>query len=382
MIPTSRTGDGRTKVVLVNHTDKVRPEVNKLSRKLPPKEFAVTVVLPNRCQETLTRYEGVEYRFYRAWFVPNIRYTLPHPSFRSVLADELQDASVLHIIGYSYVPCVVSAVVANGFDVNTVVTVDAFPGVSWSYGNRFVDLVAKAYTLTLGNLVFSMADRVVGLGEYLRDDLERFTRDHSKISIIPNGVDTDRFSRAKRDRGATTKLLYVGRLDTVKGVPYLLRAFAGLLEDGGEYELTVVGDGSRRADAEELCRSLGISDAVSFEGWQSNVHEYYRDSDVFVLPSLSEGLPTVIMEAQAYGLPVVSTDVGGAREMVRGGHVVPKRDSDALRAAIEDVASDDLEKLGEVAREHVKANFSLERMVSAYEKLYRETGGRQVVEAE
>lgn len=394
MITASTTADSRKTVVLVNHTDKVRPEIDKLSRRLPQDEFEVVVVLPEQSRSTLDEYEGVTYRFYDAMFVPNIRYTIPTPSFYPLLEAELPDADVVHVIGYSYLPCLISVATAAKFGVQTVVTVDVFPGVSWSYGHRFVDLVAKTYTHTLGRLTFSLADRVVGLGEYIRDDLERFVDDPSKIEIVPNGIDTDRFSPGSElaatssssnprkttpssGEGNVTQLLYVGRLDTVKGVPYLLDAFESLSNGSREYRLTIVGDGSRKADYEKQCRNLGIADAVSFEGWQSNVSPYYQSSDIFVLPSLSEGQPTVLMEAQASGLPVVSTDVGSARELVKAGRVVPKKDSAALSAAIEEVAKSDLTALAEQARRHIVANFSLDRMVEEYIRLYRDAAPKR-----
>lgn len=370
--------DGRTTVVLLNHTDKLRPEVDKLSRTLPREEFEVVVVLPERSRETLDPYDGVEYRFYEAQFVPYIRYTLPGASFHSLLTETFRDADVVHVIGYAYLPCIAATAVASRFDVESIVTVDAFPGISWTYGNRLVDLVAATYTHTLGRATFALADRVIGLGEYLREDLRRFTDDPAKIGVVPNGVDTDRYTTANRESPPSsgpddpTELLYVGRLDTVKGVPYLLKAMAKLREEPTEYRLTIVGDGSHREDHEALCASLGIAEQVSFEGWQSDVHPYYERADVFVLPSLSEGLPTVLMEAQATGLPVVSTDVGGVRELVGAGRIVPCEDPDALYEAVADLADEDLAALGRQARRHIVENFSVEEMVSEYARLYRE----------
>lgn len=365
----------RLGIVLVNQTDKVRPEVDMLTQSLPADEFDVTVFLPEASRSTLTRYDGVDYRFYSASFVPNVRYTIPHPSFARELASELGDATVLHIIGYAFLPCIVSAAVGSRFDVETVVTIDAFVGVNWSYGNRLVDLIANCYTQTLGRLTLALADHVVGIGEYLRPQLERFASDGTERSIIPNGVDVSRYRPGDPATGDVTsdgplELLFVGRLDTVKGIPYLLRAFADLIEDG-DYRLTIVGDGSRRADYEERCQRLGIAEFVSFEGYQSDVRSYYRRCDIFVLPSLSEGLPTVLIEAQACGVPVVSTDVGGADELVRGGEIVPTRDPAALRGAIERLADADRERLGDAARRHVVANFSIDRMADAYADLYR-----------
>jgi glycosyltransferase involved in cell wall biosynthesis len=376
--------DDRTTVVLLNHTDKVRPEVEKLSRTLPREEFEVVVVLPERSRETLDPREDVTYRFYGAKFVPYIRYTLPDASFYRLSKETFRRADVVHVIGYAYLPCVAATAIASRFDVDSIVTVDAFPGISWTYGNRFVDLVAGTYTHTLGRATFALADRVIGLGEYLREDLRRFTDDPSKIGVIPNGVDTDRYTPARRESPPSsgpdepTELLYVGRLDTVKGVPHLLRAMAKLRREPKEYRLTIVGDGSHREDYESLCESLGIAGQVGFEGWQSNVRPYYERADAFVLPSLSEGLPTVLMEAQATGLPVVSTDVGGVRELVGAGRIVPCEDPDALSAAVADLADEDLAALGRTARQHVVENFSVEAMAREYASLYREAAPESV----
>ena len=366
--------DTPTDVVLMNHTDKVRPEVDMLTRALSREQFDITVLLPERARLTLTPYQGIDYRFYDAWFVPNVRYTIPHPSFRSQLEDTLRDTSVFHIMGYVYLPCFVSAAVARRNNVGTVLTVDAFPGVGWSYGNRGVDLIAQTYTHTLGRTTLSLVDNVIGIGEYLRENLERFTTDGVDVAIIPNGVDTDRYRPrpvdSTSDTTDATELLFVGRLDTVKGIPYLLRAMKHLC-DSGAYHLTLVGDGSRRGDYETLTEELGIADAVTFEGYQSDVYPYYTNCDIFALPSLSEGLPTVLIEAQACGVPVVSTDVGGARELVRGGHIVPPKNSSALQVAIEDLTRRDRSELGEIARQHVLSNYTLEQMATSYGTLYR-----------
>lgn len=379
-------GSGAVRVVLVNHTDRVRPEVEMLVDALPTDRVRLSVVLPESCRETFEPGDRATAHYYEARFVPNIRYTIPSTSFFETMRDRLRAADVVHVFGYAHLPSLLASRLSTRFDVATVVTIDAFPGVSWSYGNRVVDAVATAYTHTFARWIFAAADRVVGLGEYLRPDLRRFVGDPDKIRIVPNGVDTDAFrppsASVPRDEGATNggaepagadpvRLLFVGRLDTVKGISHLLDAVATLRRDASrEFRLTLVGDGSRREDYEARCRELGLSDVVSFEGWQSHVRPYYERSDVFVLSSLSEGLPTVVMEAQACGLPVVATDVGGVRELVRGGYVVPRRNPAALAEAIEALAETDLAERGAVARRHVVERYSLASMADAYVDMY------------
>jgi len=395
----SKTTDqsDRPKLVLVNHTDVVRPEVSMLTRELPDEQFRITVLLPESARETLQPEAGVDYRFYKSWIVPNVRYTVPYPSFCRMLADELREASVLHIIGYIYLPCFLSVVLGRLYDVSTVLTIDAFPGVSWTYGNRGVDAIAAVYTHTLGRLTLSLGEYVIGIGAYLRADIERFTTSSTTVRIIHNGVDPEQFSPSEpsdsqqsidppksstdsqmsNDKETATELLFVGRLDTVKGIPYLLDAVDDLLDNDDAYHLTLVGDGSRREEYERLVKERGIDDHVSFEGYQSDVRPYYCDCDLFVLPSLSEGLPTVLIEAQSCGVPVISTDVGGANELVGGGRVVPTADPAALRDAIAELSAADLEDLGERGRNHVLSEFTLAGMAEHYTALYRELADHQ-----
>lgn len=387
------------KVVLLNPADRVRAEVRSLCATLPDLVEEVVVVLSGEASEEAVETDGVTYREFSATYVPGIRYTLPHRDFVEVLAGELRDADVLHVASYIYPPCLAAVLLGNREGVATVVTVDAFPGRDWSYGNPAVDTIARGYTRLVGQPVLSRADRIVGLGRYLTLHLREIT-DRERIRIIPNGIDVETFSppeqvaasrspstRTDGDGGGSSasrqrptdssngpvRLLYVGRLDRVKGVPYLVEALDRLTDrDGRRYELTIVGDGSKRDEYERQCASKSLTDVVEFVGWQDDVVHYYEAADVFVLPSLSEGQPTVLMEAQACGLPVVTTDVGGARAVTGAGRTVPPRDPGALADAIEDVADSDLDALGQQARDHVVSNFSRGEMARQYVDTYRE----------
>jgi glycosyltransferase involved in cell wall biosynthesis len=120
---------------------------------------------------------------------------------------------------------------------------------------------------------------------------------------------------------------------------YLIRAMAHL-KDGS---LVIIGDGPQRRKLESLSKHLELNDRVFFTGWisdRSKIFDYLKQSTVFVLPSLSEGRPRVLLEAMACGLPVVATDVGGVPEVVVdgvNGLLVPPRDEKALAEAIEHV---------------------------------------------
>jgi len=138
------------------------------------------------------------------------------------------------------------------------------------------------------------------------------------------------------------EIVLVARLLPIKGVSYLIRAMAHV-EDRS---LVIIGDGPERRKLELLSRHLGLSDRIFFAGWISDrveLLDHLKQATVFVLPSLSEGLPRVLVEAMACGLPVVATNVGGIPEAVVdgvNGILVPPRDEIALAKAIEHVFMD------------------------------------------
>lgn len=147
------------------------------------------------------------------------------------------------------------------------------------------------------------------------------------------------------------RLLFVGRIQPEKGLPVLVRAIRQLRDEGLPVELTIVGDGSARESIEELSRQLGLGDAVDLRGFVPvgpDLWSVYRQHDVFVLPSLTEGAPKVIIEAQANALPIVATLAGGIPGMVEpeGGILVPPGDANAMAKAIRDVLADSERRLG------------------------------------
>jgi glycosyltransferase involved in cell wall biosynthesis len=158
----------------------------------------------------------------------------------------------------------------------------------------------------------------------------------------------------------THVLLSVGRLSREKGHADLVRAFPKMRELAGDSQLrlVLVGEGPERRRIEELCRSLNLRDVVTLVGQQDDINPYYGIADVFLLPSLSEGCPNVLLEAMAAGVPVVATAVGGVPEAATSGRdaiLVKKHDLAALASATAGVLNDRQlrERLVSVAREIV-----------------------------
>ena len=170
----------------------------------------------------------------------------------------------------------------------------------------------------------------------------------------------------------------VAQLEPRKGQETLLEALAQLRHEGKDIELTIVGDGPARGDVERRAAELGLTDVVTFVGalGQDEVGSFYRSADVFCLPSFSEGVPTVLMEAMASGLPVVATAIMGVPELVQDGCglLVPAGRPDSLAEALERLISDpELRRvLGEAGRHKVVAEFNIEKSAAELHKLFSE----------
>jgi len=165
-----------------------------------------------------------------------------------------------------------------------------------------------------------------------------------RMHIVHCGVDPEQFE-PKRHHGSGSRVLFVGRLAAPKGLPILLESIARLREDHPNVQLTIAGDGPDRQQLESMARRLGIESHVRFLGYQSQsqVRELLGRSDVFGMASFAEGVPVVLMEAMAGGVPVVATRIAGIPELVDDGgcgFLVPPGDGQALADRIGQLLDD------------------------------------------
>jgi sugar transferase (PEP-CTERM/EpsH1 system associated) len=214
------------------------------------------------------------------------------------------------------------------------------------------------------------------------------------VTQIVNGVEIDRFTPAAVP-GRPTGCPFtepglcvagtVGRMQTVKAQPLLARAFVLALlrrpELRARLRLVLVGDGPLRAECEQVLQQAGVSDLAWLPGTRSDVPAVMQGLDLFVLPSLAEGISNTILEAMACGLPVLATDVGGNADLVEQGvtgQIVPAGDVPVLAEALCRWADDEAGRhaAGAAGRARVETKFSLPAMVAAYQRLYDEAARR------
>lgn len=237
--------------------------------------------------------------------------------------------------------------------------------------------------------LLACADRVIVVSREMQAYLSALGVPAERVVWIPNGVDVERFcppgAAVKAQQRARlgiapgkSAVLYVGRLEHMKGVDVLLRGWQKLSEARRQNSrLYLAGDGPEREPLKRMAAELGVAGSVRFLGEQADVMPFYQAADLFVLPSRTEGLSNALIEAMACGLPVVASEVGGAKDLVQdglNGFFFPSEDSAALAARLEAaLASPESWKArGRAARASVTANASLAAVVQKIEAVYRE----------
>ncbi len=227
----------------------------------------------------------------------------------------------------------------------------------------------------IAHLLFPYADRVVAVSRGVADDLIKIIpKIQGKTTVIYNGCDIEKIHLLAQEEPEHPwfkerkhrVILAAGEFRPWKNFPLLIRAFAKVRKKR-RVKLVILGDGRERKNLEALVSSLGLNDDVSLPGSTKNPFSYMSRAAVFVLSSMIEGLPNVLIEALACGCPVVSTDCpSGPREILedgKWGELVPVGDVDALASAIERTLDNPLPK--DVLKERA-SYFSIDRAVDSY----------------
>lgn len=233
----------------------------------------------------------------------------------------------------------------------------------------------------------ALSTRTIAVSDNLRRELLQLLKaflflpyffNRSKLSVIHNGIDFEHFNarrtRQKAPAEATT-VGFVGRLDPKKGVQFLIAAIAQLRREGLNVELHVVGDGWDADRLKAIADDNQLRECIKFLGHHEDIASVARDFDIFVLPSLSEGMPLTIMEMMALGVPVVATNVGGIPEQIEDGItgiLVAKADSHQLAYAIRRLADDPAlrDRLATGAVNAARNLFDEKSMIQKTEALY------------
>ncbi|MDC4205468.1 MAG: glycosyltransferase [Candidatus Manganitrophus sp.] len=246
----------------------------------------------------------------------------------------------------------------------------------------------KSYEF-LDGLSLRRMDRVVAVSQAVVDDLDRRGLKGHRVRLIYNGIEplsdghipNVQVLREHYGLGPDDYVIgAIGRLAPVKGHEYLIQAMASILPQIPQSRLLIAGEGSLRDPLQGLIEHLGLAKRAKLIGYVHNVRDFLSLIHVYVLPSLSEGMPISLLEAMAAGKPVIATSVGGIREVIQTpdiGVLVPSCDPQALANAVTTMYRDGqwAEQIGKMGRETVIGRFSSRSMADQYITLYRELVG-------
>jgi sugar transferase (PEP-CTERM/EpsH1 system associated) len=245
-------------------------------------------------------------------------------------------------------------------------------------------------TRLLGRVASRFAHQVCCVSEdILQEVISQGVAPSTKCRFIPNGIDTSRFSQPSHSVGSLRTRAgvpadaivvgTVGRLTEIKNQSSLLRAFAALLATFATipFHLLIVGDGPEWQNLNQLADQLGIRNAVTFAGYQSQPELYLGLMDIFALSSRSEGMPLAVLEAWAAGLPVVATSVGGVPRLIEHGKtglLVEFDNIGEMTASIAQLATNPelRDQLGRVGQQLVGESYGSQKMCDNYQQVYEQ----------
>jgi glycosyltransferase involved in cell wall biosynthesis len=252
-----------------------------------------------------------------------------------------------------------------------------FVSGAWAYNVSKTQPLLTPYVQRIERIAYEKADCTVFMDKIY---LDRFKTDQGCFEIIPSGVDLTVFSRSRyNDKILREQFLMTNRIAVItvatlrrriKGLEYLLRSIPKVIDTYPACHFYLVGKGNQ-GWLQDLAVSLGIVENLHFLGERSDIPELLAASNLFVLPSLSEGTPAALLEAMAMELPSIATRVGGVPEIIthqKNGFLISPEKPDEISGAIVQLLSHPkiAKELGKNARNRIRTQYSLEKTADAY----------------
>lgn len=236
--------------------------------------------------------------------------------------------------------------------------------------------------------ILRRVDKIITVSDSVKHDVieTNWNMDPSKVVSVRNCIDptmiddinVSKMNARLRLGISEDEVVYgtVGRLVSTKGQTYLIEAFSQIHKKMPNARLVIVGEGPLFRKLAKLAEELEVSSRVIFAGYREDVLELIRGFDVFVLPSLAEGLSIALLEAMASGLPVIASEVGGIPEVFGNSHcgrLVPPKDATALSVAMVEIGlldNDHKKRLGKEGRRKIEEEFTADVMIRQIQEIY------------
>ena len=382
----------QTRLCIVTHTflphvGGIEKVVNEQSKRLRTKNFKPMVVTNRIGTPKSYIVDGVPVECYESLntgFRLGIPYSIPTVTSLPTFLKAVKSSKIVHAHGHPYLTSLTAAKLAKLYNKPFVLTQH---NTFIDYNNVF-DYVERLNDLTVGKQNLKAADKIIAISGATKNYVLRLGAKPSKVEVIYNGVDLERFrpiagkhEEMRKKLGIpqnATVVLTVRRLVYKNGIDTLIDTAKIAVKKNPKIVFLVVGKGPDMENVKVQVAQLGIDANFRLAGFVSDedLSSYYNVADMFVLPSKSgEGLPLVALEAMACGLPVIATDVGGIREVLSEdyGKLVPPNQPELFAKAILDFAAVDFSSRKKELRVMMEEKFSwdanVERLVEIYEEL-------------
>ncbi|MEP0828054.1 MAG: glycosyltransferase [bacterium] len=262
--------------------------------------------------------------------------------------------------------------------------------IAFSRGWTSDTLRVQVYTM-LEKFFVRFADHIVAVSGAQRERLRRLLIPPDKISVVFNSIDVGNLKRIEGENLRSRYdfppdsiiLLSAGRFSSEKGQAILIEAMKIALASEARLRLILYGDGPELASVRMKVKNFKLEDKILLPGFEKNLLSHLKGADLLVNPSLSEGLPNIVLEAMALGVPVVATAVGGVPEIITDGiegRLVPPGDAVRLAEAIIGMARSpqDAAMMADSARQRIQEEFSFESQMIALRAVYQRFGSRTI----
>jgi glycosyltransferase involved in cell wall biosynthesis len=258
-----------------------------------------------------------------------------------------------------------------------IMACDTFPGYSFNPG-FLTKIIFKIYALILGWFLFSVPNKIHLYGESMAKFALKAGVKQKKIDVVPTGVNIEKFSKAKdidrKELGLGKNdfvIMYAGLIVPRKGIDVMLKVTKRLVRKQKNTKLLLVGEGPSKNKYEKMAESMGISKNVVFAGWRKDIPQVMKTANVLILPSRGEGLPGIVMEAMASGLPVVASNIPCIPDLIEegvSGFLCTMNDVNCFAKKVMESKkhSDSVKKN---AFNKIK-NFRWEKLLDKYKKMY------------
>ena len=316
--------------------------------------------------------------------IGNFEWPIPvSPYFLIYLFKIFKNYDVIHMWTYFYLNSIFTEFTKLFFkNKKLIMSIDTFPAYSFKSG-KVVDFLFRVYKRLFGWFIFSVPDKIHLYGSSLIPISKCLKINQDKIKVLSTGINTKKFegkSVSIRDSLKVRKedflIVFAGLLVPRKGIDIMIKTLKKIIVKKKYVKLILVGDGKNKNNYEKLAKELGVFENIVFTGWRKDIPDIFRSSNLLFLPSRGEGLPGIVMEGMACGLPVVASDIPCIPDLIqndKNGYLCKMDDINAFSRSILKIMNDS-KLIDSMKNNNFKKIKKLDwdNMVPEYEKLYNE----------